>query len=93
MDDVLPVDSSIFLEESKLAKSSDAGLALGTLRVMHHARFTFETATVDIQESNWVPFLEALVPAAGTYLGDIAGPFMADGERLGLVGLGNCHDV
>lgn len=93
MDNILPVDGSIFLEESKLSESSDAGLAFSTLRVMDQARFTFEAAAVDIQESNRVPFLEALVRAVGTYLGDIASSFVADSEWFSLVGLSDGHYV
>lgn len=67
----------VFLEEAKLAKACNSRFASGTMQVMHLASLPLEAASIHIEESNGVAFIETFTVAVCTQLRHLAGAFMS----------------
>lgn len=94
MGDILPIHSGILLEEPEVAtKTSYHRFSIGTMQIVHHAAFTLEAASVDVEKSHRVAFLEPFVLAFRSQFVDMTCPFMAERERFSQGGHADSHQV
>lgn len=79
MDAIRLVDKRVLGEEAVTSESKQTLLPSDAVDVVYHTAFTFETASIDVQETNRVTNSKAFVGNRGVHLLDVSSALVAQG--------------